>query len=534
MRRPRELRGNKKLLWSTGTGTQVWELFRAAAGGDTRTIKRLLKEDPSLIRCQHGYRTPLYFAVRENQVKAAALLLEHAGDPLSFAVSDTMLTITRERGYSEMQKLLEEHLDARFRISARGEAVGAAIRDKNIRRVRKLLNESPELVHAGDERGNQPIHWAVMSRQLHMVDEVLARGADIDARRFDGARPIQLTNGDYNYRGWRDVPATTKTKPQEVLQHLRDKGAHCDICTASYIGDIARVRELLKEDPGLANRASDYVTYYACSGTPIRNAAGGGHIEIVRLLLEHGADPNLAEEGIAPLGHALHSAVCNGHREIVELLLAHGAHPNVPVESSADTLSAAIRNEDQPMIELLASHGAWRGLHLLAYYGDVMTAAAMLAANPKLADDTEALSYAAEEGKEAFVRLLLKYRPKLPKRIGIRGSTREITELLFAHGMNPNYRDWMDSTPLHHCARKGDVMNAEIYLDRGANINALEEDQHSTPLGWAAKYGQKAMVELLLRRGAQRDLPRNPLWARPIVWAERRGHAEIAALLRAT
>ena len=53
---------------------------------------------------------------------------------------------------------------------------------------------------------NRPIHWAVMTRQLDLIDELLARGANINAARQDGARPIQLTNGDYHYRGWRDVP----------------------------------------------------------------------------------------------------------------------------------------------------------------------------------------------------------------------------------------------------------------------------------------------------------------------------------------
>lgn len=415
-----------------------------------------------------------------------------------------------------------------------GEDASAAIRERDLRKLRRILDGSPGLLLTADQRGNQPIHWAVMTRQLKMIDELARRGADLNAKRSDGALPIQLTNGDYLYRGWRDVPAGTKTKPKDVLRHLRSLGADCDICTASYIGDTGRVRELLREDASLANRPSDYVTYYACSGTPLRNAAAGGHMEIVRMLLDHGADPNLGEEGIAPLGHALHSAVCNGHREIVELLFQRGAHPNVPVESSADTLSAAMRSNDQGMVELLASYGAAREMHLLAYSGDVATGAAMLKANAKLADDPEALSNAAREGNDAFVRLLLHHRPSLAKKVGLGGKTHAITELLFAHGMNPNHRDWLEATPLHELARRGDLGNAELFLDHGANVNAVEEDQRSTPLGWAAKSGQLDMAKFLLKRGAREDLPVEPAWARPVEWARRRGHDAIVQLLQAT
>src|SRR6185295_17918027 len=137
---------------------------------------------------------------------------------------------------------------------------------------------------------------------------------------------------------------------------------------------LARVRELLDQDPSLANRPSDYVTYYACSGTAIRNAAAAGHLEIVKLLLARGADPNLPEEGIAPRGHALYSAATNGHFEIAKLLLEHGAHPNGEVESSADTLSRVLSNGDQKMLELLCSYGAARAVHLLAHYNDLQTA----------------------------------------------------------------------------------------------------------------------------------------------------------------
>jgi ankyrin repeat protein len=325
-----------------------------------------------------------------------------------------------------------------------------------------------------------------------------------------------------------------------VLAHLRARGAYVDICTAASIGDLDRVRELLDQDASLANRVSEYVTYYIGSGAPLKNAAARGHIEIVKLLLERGADPNLPEEGIAPHGHALYSAAANKHYEVAKLLLEHGAYANPEVESSADALSRALSNSDQPMVALLCSYGAARAVHLLAYHGDVQTAAAVFAANPALADDPEALANAAGQGQKAFVRLMLRYRPDLPKRLtfpawSVGAKTRELNELLFERGMNPSQPDWLRITPLHDLARNGDVENAALFLEHGADLHARDEDICSTPLGWAAKSGKANMVEFLLKQGAEPNMPDDQpdlAWATPLAWATRRGHTEVVDLLK--
>ena len=540
MYQPDGLRSDQPLLWSPGRGTDVWEMLCAARDGDVDAVTRLLARDPSLVGCSHDYRTPLAFAVRENRIEVAALLLDRGANPITSGTSDTLLEMARDRGLTQMQAILERALAGRHAPAPRGMAVAALIRARDLVQVRSLLDADPELLHAPDEGTNQPIHWAAMTRQLELIDDLAARGADLNARRADGARPIQLSNGDYDYRGWRDVPQEVTTTPRQVLDRLRALGADCDICTASAIGDLERVRELLQHDPSLANRPSDYVTYYATSGTPLRNAAGGGHLELVRLLLAHGADPNLREEGIAPHGHALYSAVYNGHYEVAQVLLDAGAYPNPEVESSADALSMAIGRGDQRMVQLLASHGAFRLLPILAHYGDVVTAAAMLAADPTLADNPNALESAAIQGHDGFVRLMLKYRPDLPARIAVgvtsQGSqdpikARELVELLFAHGMNPNFRNWLGLTPLHGFAGRGDLASATLFLDRGADPDVRDEEYRSTPLGYAARRGQTEMVKLLLARGAAPSLPDDPPSATPLAWARRRGHADIERIL---
>src|SRR6476661_6673792 len=184
MLRPAELTKNEPLPCSPATGVDVWDLLSACIAGNLQAVTRLITKNPSLARCQYAYRTPLYFAVRENRLEVAAYLLHHGADPLSLAVNDSLLEICRDRGYAEMEELLETNLASIQGASPQGEAVAAAIRERDLPKVRSLLDASPELLHAGDQRSNQPIHWAVMSRQLDVIDELLARGADIDAPRF--------------------------------------------------------------------------------------------------------------------------------------------------------------------------------------------------------------------------------------------------------------------------------------------------------------------------------------------------------------
>jgi ankyrin repeat protein len=537
MYQPEELKTDKRLKWSTGRGVDVWDLFCRCRDGDLVGVQRLIQRDPSLVRSHCSYRTGLYFAVIFGQLAVAEYLLNAQADPLAMEFGDSLLVQADDRGNSQMVELLTDHLARRNRFSPWGEQCASLIRSRQWETLFELLDQHPEAIHHSDRRSNQPIHWAVMTRQIPLIDELVKRGADLTAKRQDGARPIHLFNGDYYYRGWRDVPDDCPYGKTEVLDHLLKIGAPCDMNTACHRGDIETVRRLLAEDSASANRLSEQITYYLGSGSPLDNATVEGHIEIVRLLLDHGADPNLEEVGIAPNGKALYSAAAYGHFEIAKLLLQHRAFPNPAVESSGDALSRAIGNDDKPMIELLCSYGASQENHILAYYGDTRTFAARLDANPSLANDPDALANAAGEGHLAIVRLILRYSSNLPKKLSfpgwlVCGKTREINQLLIDHGMDPNHTDWMGATVLHQLASSGRTEMAEFFLDNGADINVRDDALQSTPLGWAAKHGKLEMVELLLRRGALPRHPEDPDWASPLAWATRRGHHELAERLK--
>ena len=76
--------------------------------------------------------------------------------------------------------------------------------------------------------------------------------------------------------------------------------------------------------------------------SPLYLAAVRGHIDMVRLLLAHGADPNLAEH-CAGSGRALFEAATRHDIEMMKLLIAHGANADAYVDSSGNCLSSSTR-----------------------------------------------------------------------------------------------------------------------------------------------------------------------------------------------
>ena len=461
-----ELKSDQKLLWSPGRGTDLWKLFQACIAGDLEAVRALIARDPSLARAHYYYRKPLYFAVRENRVDVARFLVEHDPNPIDLWVDDDPLEMARDRGYVDMERMLAEIFATKFNVSPKGEPVALALREHDLGRMRDLLDGEPALISQGDRRSNQPIHWATMTRQPEAIDELLRRGANLNARRTDGARPIHLTNGDYFYRGWRDVPRDWPVTAAQVMAHLKARGALIDLPTACHTGDIERVRELLRQDPALADRLSEYEGYYLGAGSPLANAAAIGRMDIVQLLLDHGADPNRPEEQIAPKGKALYSAVFNGHYEIAKLLLERGAFPNPPVESSGDALWVSQKfRPDKRMEELLLSYGATPTIELA---GEDW---------PKQAHNWLRISPLHDAARK--------------------GDVEEAQRLLEA-GADLMARDeHLSSTPLAWAARFGQLEMIKFLLQRGAPKTVPGEPEWATPLAWAERRGHDEIARLL-------------------------------------
>ena len=128
-----------------------------------------------------------------------------------------------------------------------------------------------------------------------------------------------------------------------------------DVFEAAAVGRTERLRELLDENPSLANA-------WAEDGfQPLGLASFFGHVEAARLLVERGAEVNSASRNdfeVMPM----HSAAATGDSEVryelAKLLLEHGADPNARQQDEFTPLMAAEQHEDERLRALLIEHGA--------------------------------------------------------------------------------------------------------------------------------------------------------------------------------
>lgn len=137
------------------------------------------------------------------------------------------------------------------------------------------------------------------------------------------------------------------------------------LVAAAERGDMLAVRWflLLGGDPDAPRKWGWHG--HADGDTPLTAAAGKGHLEVIRILLDHGANKNLPAggptyPGLTPLA----TAACMGKLEVCQLLLEAGAMPNtlsnlhIPGNPGKWTpLDWALQAEHHQVVELLKQHG---------------------------------------------------------------------------------------------------------------------------------------------------------------------------------
>lgn len=536
----------------------VAEFIASVKNGDEVRVRGLLASQPHLVGTDasaNDEHRGLHYAVLGRNVAMVLLLMEAGADarkgiyPHRDATS--AYTLARERGYTEIVQAIEREEQLRraemscpnATVSPTQDHISAAIRRSDTELAISLLEQDRSLVQACDRNGCTPLHVAAAIADLKLVDWLLAHRSPPNKPDVQG-----LTALDHGA-----LYASADHFPP-VARKLLEAEAGFTIRAAVALGDAARVRELAIAEPaGLRDISND--------GGLVTLAVRHGQVAIVALLLDLGADVNeriLLEELETPTqswGMPLWHASLAGNLEITRLLLNRGADPNANVYASGWPLRNAWSHPDQSVKNLLLERGARLQPYMISETHNVAEAERLMATHPS--DDViqELLWSAADHGCPAIVERALPHLPwapddrrwhwvliQPPRGASANTQTNErhyqSLALILQSGVSPNVSRF-GQTVLHFLAGYNGPIGgsdrarfASLLLDYGADLHLRDDLLESTPLGWACRWGRTELVELLLSRGASASEPDAQAWATPKAWAQRSEHSAIFALLK--
>jgi uncharacterized protein len=405
----------------------------AAQKGDLKAVRALLRQTPDLNAAQPDGMTALHWAVQRNDLEMTSLLLGAGADfnasnrtgvrPLYLAAvngnaavirrlleagedpnavltseAESVLMLTAYTGNAEAVKvLLDRGADVNARQLRGQTALMWAASEGHTDVVKSLLSRGadPALASAASTKperrpagGMTALLFAARQGKLGTAQALVEGGADVNQASADKTSPllIAIVNGHYDVARMllaRDANASAADangrSPLYAAIDLRNQqwsqGPAPELPQAEH---MALIKELLAADADLKTTITGKVKHRGSfdmrwtdlkGGTPFLRAAWNGDIEVMNLLLEHGADPNVVTDTketalllLAGAGWPLGQGYIRSDADIeaaLDLLVEKlGQDVNAATSEGITPLMCAVFKGTNNVVQYLVDHGA--------------------------------------------------------------------------------------------------------------------------------------------------------------------------------
>ncbi|KAJ5355177.1 ankyrin [Penicillium cataractarum] len=373
-----------------------------------------------------------------------------------------------------------------FRYRGLGLLAWSSIRG-DVDMIRLLLEIESIPVDIKCPKGRTPLSFAAEQGHLDIVRLLLGAGADPNTQDDIKRTPLHWAGSPEPMKGPRNIPGNT-----EILSLDPRFPFHCpvmayfeeDIVGSISWDDAQNIKRYCTQCP----EAKDLDQSASLASISLSWSCGEHYEEVLKLLLQHGANVNLLDEKLrTPFCWA---AAC-GYLPLMELLLDHGASLHSP-ESYRSPISWAAENGRISAVQFLIDRGV-----SIESHGESCISP---------------LSYAAMKGHYDLVELLVENTVRReredfssdwsPLTWAAVAGHEEVVELL----LSSHLRKWPDlplgSTALCWAACRGHTAIIEILLSAGAEMAPFPKIYDSlTPLQLATRSKHEDTIKYLLRTG---------------------------------
>lgn len=495
-------------------------LCRAAYLGLAEVVQAILRlgaeVDP--VNVENG-RTPLYFAALGQHHATAKVLLD-AGASLTATSSDwgsTPLRAAAALGSPDVTRLLLEHGAKPEAKDAHGMTpLQTAYLWGRHAAVAVLLNHKrfQEYHDPGEVSEDQPLLLAVQRGNAKTVDSLLRHDADPNVRDRDGTSLFHAVS-----QRRIDICHLLLAKKADVNYVV--PGSYSALIEAVQVGDVDIVNLLLDHQADTEKTEADAGESGNGNGwrrTALHVAACHNERELVRVLLAHGANPNVCDsDGWT----SVWAAAYFGHADIVRLLIDAEADIHIAASRQQTPLHVAYQSPD--VVRILVEHGA--DVNKSSDLGTPLAIAAqdnqhevvkliLRSKNPPLDLANEAsqaaLLLAVRNGYREIVNHMLEAGADVNRTdefnrtlvsIAISQSNEVMVRTILEFNPDLDLQDIDGNTLLHHIGDKTPVASVRLAVNAGAKVNRVNKDG-DTPLHAAIDFSTLEVVEYLLSKNA--------------------------------